>query len=180
MQIAAVDWELGVVCRGTQVPHYLWMRLGAFQKRNRKGSAGEQNTKAWRLAKPFSAQWTIQMCWGSRDMGVDQEKRNDCYGVMLTWGKFLTGGSCASETTYVSLLREGEGQGTPPRREKHTAAMVSVSQWCHSAAPWGVWVREVLRAAAACCLRAIDFVLSMASRCWGRICRECKAGRLNV
>lgn len=143
------------------------------------GRALEGNSiyKGWGLAKPFSAQQTIQTCWvpGMWVLKWPWSGTHKLYGVMLAWGKFLIGGNYASETTFMSLLRGRQGQRSSPRREGDgDGEVASVSQWCHSSTLWGVWVREVLRTAAAWHLRATGFVLSMASRCWGKLWRKAK------
>lgn len=60
----------------------------------------------------------------------------------------------------LSLLRMGGGQGNFQERGGQRGGFCA--QVMYSAAPWGVWVRDCPRAAAACGLIATGSVFSMA------------------
>ena len=81
------------------------------------------------------------------------------------------------EATWKSLLRRGGAQGDSQGDRDGVEASVSgdIAQQ-----PGSLEVREVWRAAVAWGLTATGSVLSTASRCWGKVCRECKAGRLST
>ena len=77
-----------------------------------------------------------------------------------------------------SLYSEGEERKGTPRETgmewRLRCQVISLSS------PGSLEVREVWRAAVAWGLTATGSVLSTASRCWGKVCRECKAGRLST
>lgn len=68
-------WRAGGLQRGPCAPLFV-NEAWRFPEEEQEGQCRERAyTKSWRLAKPLFAPRVVQMCWGSREVGADQEKK---------------------------------------------------------------------------------------------------------